>query len=465
MQTIFLTAGIPSWLWIREGLASNSKLTTCSHEGGFTPALTQNQKKMTKSPADDRPEGDGADDSRRRFRKVDGIDYKRGAIDYADKLAPSDRHHLLTKPFYNLAHRHSEKYEGEGPDADTHRHFCDFANMAVALSLPPGARILDVGCGSGWLCEYFARFGYDVTGIDISPALIDLARERLQRVPYRVDDDTNLRYQFFVHDIEIAPLPETFAAVICYDALHHFEDEHSVFVNLNSMLDYGGLLFVLEGEWPRAGSATEEELRGVMRQYQTLESPFSRDYLLSLLREHGFAVVGDYVGVMGLFERGEVDLALQAARDSSFNYLLCKKVSDTGPVNMPDSRGPNLLRASIGLCSDFPASIAPGSPIKFQIEVSNTGDTLWLVSRAAPKGTVRLGIKVLDDACETVDEFHGVPALPHAIAPKESVKLTINRAAPMVPGDYFLKIDLLNQDICWFEERGSQPLVLPFSVG
>jgi len=419
---------------------------------------------MTKSPADERPAGDDADDASRRFRKVDGIDYKRGAIDYPDKLAPSDRHHLLTKPFYNLAYRHSEKYEGEGPDADTHRHFCDFANMAVALSLPPGARILDVGCGSGWLCEYFARFGYDVTGIDISPALIELARERLQRVPYRVDDDTNLRYQFFVHDIEIAPLRETFAAVICYDALHHFEDEQAVFVNLNAMLDYGGLLFVLEGEQPRAGSATEEELRGVMRQYQTLESPFSRDYLLSLLREHGFAVVGDYIGVMGLFERSEVDLALQAARDSSFNYLLCKKVSNTGAASMADSRDPNLLRASITLQSEFPASFAPGSPINFQVEVSNTGDTLWLVSRAAPKGTVRLGIKILNEAGALVDEFHGVPALPRALAPKEHVVLTITRSAPTVAGNYFLKIDLLDQDICWFEERGSQPLVLPFRV-
>jgi 2-polyprenyl-3-methyl-5-hydroxy-6-metoxy-1,4-benzoquinol methylase len=418
---------------------------------------------MTK-PTDDRVADDGAEESSRRFRKVEGIDYKRGAIDYPAKLAASDRHHLLTKPFYNLAHRHSEKYEGEGPDADTQRHFCDFANMAVALALPPGARILDVGCGSGWLCEYFARFGYDVTGIDISPALIELARERLQRVPYHVDDETSLHYQFFVHDIEIAALPETFDAVICYDALHHFEDEHAVFANLSAMLDYGGLLFVLEGERPSAGSDTEEELRGVMRQYQTLESPFSRDYLLTLLRKHGFAIVGDYIGVTGLFDRDEFDFALKSAQESSFNYLLCKKVSASGPTTMPDSRAPNVLHASIKLLDEFPAALAPGSPIKVRIEVSNSGDTVWLVSRAAPRGTVRLGIKILDEAGQTVEEFHGVPALPRAVAPKERVELVINHPAPLRPGSYALKIDLLDQDICWFEQGGSQPLVLPFRV-
>ena len=262
-----------------------------------------------------------------RFKKVEGIDYKRGAIEYPRKLAPSDRHHLLTKPFYNLAHKHA-RWQGDGLDEDTHRHFCDFANLAVALALPPGARILDVGCGSGWLCEYFARFGYDVTGIDISPDLIEMARERLRNVPFGADHETGTAYRFLVHDIEAAALDETFDAIICYDALHHFEDEHAVLRHLFAMLDYGGQLFVIEGERPPEGSETEEELRGVMQQYETLESPFARDYLLSLLRENGFAVVGDYLSVNGLFERETIDGdRLPLVETPAFNYLLCKKVS------------------------------------------------------------------------------------------------------------------------------------------
>jgi SAM-dependent methyltransferase len=409
---------------------------------------------MTKPPGD----------SGERFRKVEGIDYKRGAIEYPERLAASDRHHLLTKPFYNLAHKHSEKYEGDGPDADTHRHFCDFANMAVALALPPGARILDVGCGSGWLCEYFARFGYDVTGIDISPALIDLARERLQRVPYDVDEETPLRHRFLVHDVEGAPLPETFDAVICYDALHHFENEHAVFANLAAMLDYGGLLFVLEGERPPEGSATEEELRGVMRQYQTLESPFSRNYLLALLRDNGFAVVGDYVAVNELFEREGLDPDRMLGEQSGFNYLLCKKVSANGPATMPTSRVPGELSAAISLLAELPDVFKPSDRLQFSIEVVNTGDTIWLVSRRAPKGSVRLGIKIMDQEENVVDEFHGVPGLPRALAPREKATLRINRAAPQDPGQYTIKIDLIDQEICWFEERGSQPLRVRINV-
>ncbi|HEV2903825.1 MAG TPA: methyltransferase domain-containing protein, partial [Pyrinomonadaceae bacterium] len=241
-------------------------------------------------------------DSEGRLPRIEGIDYKRAAIDYPSKLDAERSYYLRTKPFYNLKNK-PDKHVGEGMDAETHRHFSDFANIAVALALPAGGSILDVGCGSGWLSEYFSRLGYKVLGIDISDDLIWMARERVERVPYDVDHETSLQCRFLKHDVESAPLPQKFDAIVCYDSLHHFEDEGSVFSHLAAMLDVGGLLFILEGHKPSAGSATEDELCGVMRQYGTLESPFSEDYLRALLDEHGFAIVGDYVSVNGLFER------------------------------------------------------------------------------------------------------------------------------------------------------------------
>ena len=46
-----------------------------------------------------------------------------------------------------------------------------------ALSLSPGARILDVGCGPGRHAHAFARRGFDVVGVDISERFIALARD------------------------------------------------------------------------------------------------------------------------------------------------------------------------------------------------------------------------------------------------------------------------------------------------
>lgn len=396
-----------------------------------------------------------------RFKKLEGLDYKKGAVEYPQKLAPSDRYHLYTKPFYNLANKIS-RWTGEGIDEDTLRHFTDFANIAYALALPAGSRILDVGCGSGWLAEYFARLGYDVTGIDISPELINIANERVRNLGYGVDDETGISCRFVVHDIEEAPLDESFDAIICYDSLHHFEDEQAVLKHLGAMLEYGGLLFVAEGEKPPAGSVTETELSEVMEKFETLEAPFSREYLLGLLKENSFAVVGDYTAVIGLVDRENLDgNSLRFVETPSFNYLLCKK---TGEKGLRDSRSPGLLLAELAVLNGWRETVAANAMLDFDLQVKNTGDTLWLVSREPLHGRIRVGLKIVDNRGEVVEEIHGWPRLQQALAPGEKTALRVSIKAPKVVGRYVLKIDLLDQDVCWFEQHGSKPLVLEFTI-
>ncbi|HEX8897262.1 MAG TPA: methyltransferase domain-containing protein, partial [Chthoniobacterales bacterium] len=335
----------------------------------------------------------------------------------------------------------------------------------VALDLPAGARILDAACGSGWLSEYFARLGYDVTGIDISPDLIEISRGRIGALPPTIDHETPIRCRFLVHDIERGPLPEKFDAIICYDAMHHLEDARSAIRHLAAMLPIGGVFFVLEGNRPVFGSTGEAELIEVMRNFGTLESPFDRDHLGELLNDAGLAIAGDYVSVNGLFDRESVEDQRLRIEIPSINYLLCKKVADDAPASsVPDSRAPGILRADLTLQSTWPAHFRPGEMFRADLLVRNTGDTLWLGGKLLRHGAVTLGVKILDEAGAVRDEFHGEPALPRAVAPNESCAVTIERACPAAPGRYLLKIDLIDQHICWFEERGSRPLTLPLVV-
>ncbi len=405
-----------------------------------------------------------------RLPKLAGIDYKRAALEYPSLLDAERSHYLRTKPFYNLAHK-PVKHSGYGMDAETHRHFCDFANMAVALGLPAGARILDVGCGSGWLSEYFARLGYDVTGIDISDDLIRMARERVEQIPYGVDHETSLHCRFQTHDIEAAALAEKFAAVLCYDSLHHLEDERAVFQHLAAMLDVGGLLFILEGHKPESGSATDDELRDVMQQYGTLESPFSSEYLRQLISANGFAVVGDYVSVNGLFERemlaGEAGDRMLPLRTlpTEYHYLTCMKVTDgKSATSVLDSRQPGMLRAEFKLKGSLPEHISAGEKLELALTVKNTGDTLWLSGQTVRRGVVMPGVRIINARGEIVTELHGQPMLPHAVPPGQTVNLGIQLVAPAAPGTYTISIDLVDQHVCWFAESGSQPLALHFAV-
>lgn len=438
--------------------------------GGLEVPLGRNETRVSGSGNGSAPPSKPGSSLPGRLPKTEGIDYKRAALEYPRMLDAERSYYLRTKPFYNLAHKPA-KHSGYGMDPETHRHFSDFANMAVALALPAGAKILDVGCGSGWLSEYFARLGYEVTGIDISDDLIRMARERVESVPYNLDHETSLSCSFLTHDIEIAPLDEKFDAVICYDSLHHLLDERAVFRHLAAMLDVGGLLFILEGHKPSAGSATEDELRDVMRQYGTLESPFSSDYLGELITANGFIVVGDYVSVNGLFER---EMLEGAAADrmlplrtlpTDYHYLTCMKVIEGAPsTSVRDGRQPGMLRAEFTPRGPLPQHILAGDKFDLSITVKNTGDTLWLSGQTVRAGVVMPGVRIFDARGEIITELHGHPMLPHAVPPGQTVDFNIQLVAPSEPGRYTIKIDLVDQHVCWFEERGSQPLLFSFEV-
>lgn len=59
-------------------------------------------------------------------------------------------------------------------DADA-QHLVDL--IASTLDVPPGGRVLDVGCGRGRHARMFARRGYEVTGLDLADKALDVARQ------------------------------------------------------------------------------------------------------------------------------------------------------------------------------------------------------------------------------------------------------------------------------------------------
>jgi SAM-dependent methyltransferase len=52
----------------------------------------------------------------------------------------------------------------------------EFRSIVSLLGPEPGARILDVGCGTGYFTRRFARVGHDVTGLDPDPSMLAFAR-------------------------------------------------------------------------------------------------------------------------------------------------------------------------------------------------------------------------------------------------------------------------------------------------
>jgi len=121
------------------------------------------------------------------------------------------------------------------------------------------------------------------------------------------------------------------------------------------------------------------------------------------------------------------------------------------------------LRARILARTAAPETVLAGANFKLPITLINTGDTLWLTGQSVRSGVVMPGVKITDESNTVVVENHG-PLLPRAVAPGRSLTLDLLINAPTRPGTYTVKVDLVDQNICWFEETGSEPLVFAINV-
>ena len=93
--------------------------------------------------------------------------------------------------------------------------------IAKALaSVPRGASVLDLPCGTGRLLPFLVDLGYRVTGADSSPHMLDRAREYAQAQGLRLDPG-DLR----VADVLATGLPDdSFDAVVCNRLFHHLAE-------------------------------------------------------------------------------------------------------------------------------------------------------------------------------------------------------------------------------------------------
>ncbi len=51
---------------------------------------------------------------------------------------------------------------------------------AMVAEVPGGARVLEIGCGTGELAAMLIARGATVTGFDVSPAMVEAARDRIE---------------------------------------------------------------------------------------------------------------------------------------------------------------------------------------------------------------------------------------------------------------------------------------------
>jgi len=118
--------------------------------------------------------------------------------------------------------------------------------------LPAGpVSLLDIGCGTGSLSVMLAGLGHEVTGIDLSPAMIAQAEAKAkaagQRVTLMVMDGAQPQLS-----------PQRFEVIVCRHLLWALPEPALVLRRWVDLLAPGGRLLLIEGYWDTGGLHSQE---------------------------------------------------------------------------------------------------------------------------------------------------------------------------------------------------------------
>lgn len=107
----------------------------------------------------------------------------------------------------------------------------DYIDARAGLA---GKRVLDVGCGGGLLAEGMARRGARVTGIDLAPEALAVARL------HAVESGVSVEYRHVAVETLAEAEPGSFDLVTCLEMLEHVPDPAAIVTALARLVRPGG---------------------------------------------------------------------------------------------------------------------------------------------------------------------------------------------------------------------------------
>lgn len=189
----------------------------------------------------------------------------------------------------------------------------------VARHVPPGGRILDVGCAAGYFLRVTKDAGHDVFGVEVSPAI---ATEAIQALGAD---------RVWVGTLGSLPpdrpgcAPESFDLVTMWDVVEHVPDPQALLEQARAMLRPGGKLIV---ETQNVDSRFAKLLGRRWHHFKHEEHiyHFNQKTIRRLLDQAGFAVESMTSGYAGKY----VSFGFIAERASRLNRVASLLLSPLG---------------------------------------------------------------------------------------------------------------------------------------
>jgi len=184
-----------------------------------------------------------------------------------------DRIRETTRRTYDLvAAKYHELFRHEMQQKEYDRHLLD----RFAAMFPAGATLLDLGCGpSGHIARYLFDRGVAISGVDISPACVEIAKASNPGMSFVVDDMTDL-----------AVPDNSIDGIISYYSIIHTPRTYQdvIFREFHRVLRVGGKVLVVVKQGEQEGY--QQELIGIPT--EVYFTHFTESDILGYLRGSGF---------------------------------------------------------------------------------------------------------------------------------------------------------------------------------
>ena len=126
------------------------------------------------------------------------------------------------------------------------------------------------------------------------------------------------------------------------------------------------------------------------------------------------------------------------------------------PGPLPD----RAFKAQIAL-PDPPTKLRAGQKEIITVKAKNASDVLWWArggevnDHPDNKFYIALGDRWLDKDGKLLTEMDGRLGISRDLKPGAEVELPLEITAPKEPGDYILEVDLVQEQVAWFSDKGS----------
>jgi hypothetical protein len=299
---------------------------------------------------------------------------------------------------------------------------------------------------------------------DVSKSALEIARRLITEhpligtAPYKP-----ILLPFDGHHIDLAG--ESVDRIICFDAFHHVPNPDAVIREFGRVLKTGGIAGFSE---PGRHHSRSPQSQYEMQNHRVLENDIDLDQIFASARDAGFTSLSvralndmelsldQYRAAFGGGDQralgNEVWLRTREALLSRTIFFLHK-----GPLRR-DSRSHTGL-AHVLRVDKSSQHAGPGEDAHVSLTISNVGDAHWLNTNSEIFGIVRLGAHLYDGAGRLLNVDHFRADLPRPVAPGEQVQMSVSVPLPS-SGLYRIGFDLVAEGVTWFENQGSEPVVV-----